>query len=63
MLSDFFQDLHDINKFINGFLKGDDLVDGHGGALWEGGVLLEQAPEGCEGWNAGDARVHIGNFK
>jgi hypothetical protein len=41
------------------FLKGDDFVDGHIGAPFEGVVLFKQASEGCDGWDAADAGVHV----
>jgi hypothetical protein len=39
----------EVGKAQDGFLEGDDVVDGHGGAGPKCGVLLEETSEGCNG--------------
>ena len=45
-------------------LEGNDVVDGQVvAALWQCGVLLQEVSESCDGWDAGDAGVHIGDVE
>jgi hypothetical protein len=44
-------------------LKGNDVVNGHAGTLFEGVVPFEKVPEYCDGWDAGDAGVHVSDVK
>jgi hypothetical protein len=44
-------------------LKGNDVIDGHAGTLSEGVIPFEKASECCDGWDAGDAGVHVGDVK
>jgi hypothetical protein len=53
----------EVGQAEDGFLEGDDFVDGHVGAVLECGVMFKEVPESCDGWDAEDAGLHVCDVK